>query len=83
MKEIKRIMRDKMDLEMLEYVNSNQYLTEQHKINTLIEDLRRGLSNEKVSILNELLDEINNSDSQFSYEAFFVGVINGIFVAKS
>lgn len=36
MKEIKRIMGDIMDLEMLEYMNSNQYLTEQHKINRLI-----------------------------------------------
>ncbi|WP_346846349.1 hypothetical protein [uncultured Clostridium sp.] len=47
-------------------------------------DHRKGmLTNEQISILNELLDEINVSDSEFSYEVFFLGVINGVFAAKS
>ena len=66
------------DLSMQDYVESEQSVDEQNKIADKIAELRDSLNPQQKQLLNQLLDDINNSDSRFSYEAFAQGVLFGM-----
>ncbi|WP_461206107.1 DUF6809 family protein [Clostridium sp. DL1XJH146] len=80
---IEKILKDKMDSEMSSYVKSAQYNEEQDKIIDLITELKSDLPDDKIKVLNNLLDEINVSDSDYSYKAFHSGIINGMLLMES
>ena len=61
------------DLSMQDYVESEQSVDEQNKIADKIAELRDSLNPQQKQLLNQLLDDINNSDSRFSYEVFTQG----------
>lgn len=66
------------DLSMQDYVESEQSVDEQNKIADKIAELRDSLNPQQKQLLNQLLDDINNSDSRFSYEFFAQGVLFGM-----
>ena len=66
------------DLSMQDYVESEQSVDEQNKIADKIAELRDSLNPQQKQLLNQLLDDINNSDSRFSYEVFTHGVLFGM-----
>ncbi len=66
------------DLSMQDYVESEQSVDEQNKIADKIAELRDSLNPQQKQLLNQLLDDINNSDSRFSYEVFTQGVLFGM-----
>lgn len=66
------------DLSMQDYVESEQSVDEQNKIADKIAELRDSLNPQQKQLLNQLLDDINNSDSSFSYEVFTQGVLFGM-----
>lgn len=50
------------DLSMQDYVESEQSVDEQNKIADKIAELRDSLNPQQKQLLNQLLDDINNSD---------------------
>lgn len=66
------------DLSMQDYVESEQSVDEQNKIADKIAELRDSLNPQQKQLLNQLLDDINNSDSRFSYEVFTQGALFGM-----
>jgi hypothetical protein len=66
------------DLSMQDYVESEQAADEQDIIAGKIAELRDSLNPQQKQLLNQLLDDINNSDSRFSYEVFTKGVLFGM-----
>ena len=77
------ILRNMMDIELMDYVNSDPYITEQDEIIRLIKILKSDLPEDKIKTFNELLDKLNVSDSEFSYKAFIEGVISGMKIMEA
>lgn len=77
------ILRNMMDIELMDYVNSDPYITEQDEIIRLIKILKSDLPEDKIKTFNELLDKLNVSDSEFAYKAFIEGVISGMKIMEA
>lgn len=66
------------DETMKKYIETKQYDEEQESIEQQMEALRNSLNEVQRKQLNQLLDSINKDDSQFSYEAFYRGILWGM-----
>ncbi len=78
MKNLRVVLQEFCDESMRDYVEMEQSADEQDKIIGMISTLRESLSPEQKQLLNQLLDSINNNDSQYSYESFNRGFLMGM-----
>lgn len=76
------LLRELCDISMRSYSETEQNADEQDAIIDKIFKLRETLSPEQKQLLNLLLDNINNDDSRYSYEAFKRGFLFGMVFGK-
>lgn len=72
------VLHELCDKMMRSYIDTKQNADEQDAIIDKLSYLRESLNQEQKQLLNQLLDNINGSDSKFAYEAFLQGVLLGI-----
>jgi len=72
------VLKELCDISMRSHMEKEQNVDEQDAIIDKISELRESLSPEQKQSLNQLLDEINKSDSNFSYETFKKGFLLGM-----
>lgn len=82
MEEIDTVLRNFCDEAMQEYIESEEFAKEQDVIIAKITELRECLNSRQKQLLNQLIDDINISDSHFSYESFKRGVVIGMIFSK-
>lgn len=72
------LLKELCDISMCSYVEMEENVCEQDAIIDMIYKLRESLSPGQKQLLIQLLDNINNSDSNFTYEAFRRGFLLGV-----
>lgn len=77
-KQIADSIKDTFDDAMKDYVSSSTYKEERHVINTMFLNLRKELSDEQASRLNDILNATDNSDNRLALEAYATGFFLGM-----
>ena len=70
-------IKDNLEDSMSDYIETANYIKSQEKINIQIKVVKEKLRSEDIPKLNNLLDLISNSHSEFASEAYFKGVMDG------
>lgn len=77
-KQISDSIKDTFDAAMNDYLNSSTYKEERQNINSMFLNLRKELSDEQASRLNEILNTTDNSDNQLALNAYVTGFFLGM-----
>lgn len=72
------LLRELCDISMRSYSETEQNADEQDAIIDMISKLRESLSPEQKQLLNQVLDNINENDSNTTYAAFSQGFLLGM-----
>lgn len=73
-------IKDTFDDVMRDYINSPEYLDERWQVNTMFLNLRKELSPDQATRLNDILNATDNSNNELALEAYARGVILGMSV---
>lgn len=77
-KQIANSIKDTFDAAMKDYVGSSSYKEERQKIDEMFQALRKEMSSEQASRLNDILNLTDNSDNQLALEAYVRGFFLGM-----
>ena len=69
---------ESMDKSMNKYLNSPEYIALKEESNAQIDNFKRGLSPEQISLFDSMYDTLIREHAAFTEKAYVTGVINGI-----